>query len=67
MKVGDLVKLKSKMGTPHRYCLIVGLVVDLPEYDLVVEVLWSDGKRGQINTKYLEVINENREQSEFKK
>ena len=67
MEVGDLVKLRLKHKTSdHKYYKIVGLVVDIPDYDLVVEVLWSDGNRGHINKKYLEVINENREPSEIK-
>ena len=61
MKIGDLVKLAPPKGRIQRYSHLVGLIVDLPDYDLIVEVMWSDGQRGHINTKYLEVINENRQ------
>ena len=60
MKVGDLVKLITRKET-IRYSHLVGLVVNLPNYDFVVEVMWSDGQRGHINKECLEVVNEDRE------
>mgnify|MGYP003155261334 FL=1 len=61
MKVGDLVKLVTRKGRRGRYSHLVGLVVNLPNYDFVVEVMWSDGQRGHINKECLEVVNEDRE------
>lgn len=68
MKVGDLVKLnqqqQSTLGSwqlRETYLQLVGLIVGIPEYDRIVEVMWSDGKRGHINKECLEVINEDRE------
>ena len=56
MKVGDLVKLKQNEKRNNYYHGVVGLIINLPEYNLVAEILWSDGKRGHIDKAYLEVI-----------
>ncbi len=61
MKVGDLVKLVTRKDRVGRYSHLMGLIVNLPEYDFVVEVMWSDGKRGHIDKECLEVVNEDRE------
>ena len=53
MKIGDLVKLKTEEPNP-----VVGLVTGIPHYDLIIEVLWSDGVKGEINKSWIEVIDE---------
>ena len=53
MKLGDLVKLKSPAF--HNIGL-VGLIVRIPAYNLVVEVLWADGLQGQVARSQLEVF-----------
>ena len=57
MKVGDLVRLKSGIGTR------TGLLIkDLspPKAPPHWVILWSDGVRDTVNAHMLEVINESR-------
>ena len=54
MKVGDLVRLKSGIGTR------TGLLIkQLPSPEHWI-VLWSDGVRDTVKVSLLEVINESR-------
>ena len=53
MKVGDLVKFHD--GKFHNK---IGVVWQIGSPNPIARILWSNGKRGFIHIKFLEVINE---------
>ena len=59
MKTGDLVRLRDSANGVHE--TVVGIVIALhKEYARMVDVMWSDGKRGFIDKEILEVASGSR-------
>ena len=61
MKVGDLVRLRPHDdGYGNFYHSKVGVLWAIGSPNPIARILWSDGKRGYIHIKFLEVFSESR-------
>tara|TARA_R100000808_G_scaffold23085_1_gene50774 strand:+ start:1108 stop:1287 length:180 start_codon:yes stop_codon:yes gene_type:complete len=57
MKIGDLVRLKPyDNGYGNFYHSKVGVLWAISGPNPIARILWSDGKRGFIHIKFLEVV-----------